>query len=211
MSMGPIYFNHRIDGSGGYQEYEIDNVSLTARRYKIKVIPHTNNIKLKNKMNKWIDVYPKILTVPPKSSKKFKVLITADKNTRPGEYEFVLTPTPVVIPVLEKKKSDSKLAIISTKTVLHFSMVINSYVGNLGDIKKDLVISELKTKDGIKIKIKNKMKREVALDIMVTDKDKRKRDLLKVKKGQTIEKKFNYAKKIEIKDAPTEEEIIVIK
>lgn len=204
MSIGPIYFNQRIDGAGGYQEYEIDNPSFSTKRYKIQVIPETTDKKLQKSMEKWIEVYPKVLTIPPKSSGKVKVLIKSSANTKPGEYEFVLSPTPITIPTLEDKKTDSKLSTIGITAPLHFSMVLNGYVGNLGDIYKDVVIEKLADKEGIKVKIINDMKREVALDILVTDNKTRYRDLLKVKAGKTIEKVYKNGKKLEIKEASTQ-------
>lgn len=210
MSIGPIYFNQRIDGTGGYQEYEIDNPTFSTKRYKIKVVPDTNDKKLKEQMEKWIEVYPKVLTIQPKSTGKVKLLIKAPTNTKPGEYSFVLAPTPITIPTLENKKSDSKLAMVGIKAPLHFSMVLNGYVGNLGDIYKDLKIEKINDKEGLKIKISNTMKREVALDILVADNKTRYRDLLKVKAGKEIEKLYKNAKKIEIKEAPTELELKTI-
>ena len=210
MSIGPIYFNQRIDGTGGYQEYEIDNDSFSTKRYKIQVTPDTEDKKLKEQMEKWVEVYPKVLTIQPKSVGKVKVLIKAPSNTKPGEYRFVLAPTPIVIPTLENKKNNSKLAIIGIKAPLNFSMGLNSYVGNLGDIYKDVKIEKLKDKSGLKIKVTNDMKREIALDILVTDKKTRYRDLLKVKAGKTIEKLYKDGEKLEIKEAPTQLDIKTI-
>ncbi|MGL5595619.1 MAG: hypothetical protein ACRDDH_16915 [Cetobacterium sp.] len=207
MSIGPIYFNQRIDGSGGYQEYEIDNPSFSTKRYKIQVTPENNNKELKKKMEKWVEVYPKVLTIPPKSTGKVKVLIKSSPNTKPGEYSFILAPTPITIPTLENKKGDSKLATIGIQAPLHFFMALNGYVGSLGDIYKDVKIEKLKSNDGLKIKITNDMKREVALDILVTDNKTRYRDLLKIKVGKTMEKKYKNGKKLEIKEAPTGMEI----
>ncbi len=210
MSIGPIYFNQRIDGNGGYQEYEIDNASFSTKRYKIQVIPQTNNKELMKKMEKWVEVYPRVLTIPPKSSGKVKVLIKSPSNTKPGEYSFTLAPTPITIPTLENKNGDSKLATIGIQAPLHFSMALNGYVGNLGDIYKDIKIEKLKDKDGLKVKIENNMKREIALDILVTDNKTRYRDMLRIKAGKTVEKTYKNGKKLEIKEAPTGLEIKTI-
>lgn len=203
MSIGPIYFNQRIDGNGGYQEYEIDNPSFSTKRYKIKVIPEINNKELMKKMEKWIEVYPKVLTIPPKSTGKVKVLIKASPDTKPGEYNFILAPTPITIPILENKSGNSKLATIGVEAPLHFSMTLSGYVGNLGDIYKDVKIEKIKDDNGLKIKIVNSMKREIALDILVTDNKTRYRDLLKIKAGKIVEKIYKNGKKLEIKEAST--------
>lgn len=210
MSIGPVYFNQRIDGAGGYQEYTIDNDTYNTKRYKIQVTPNTTDKKLYQEMAKWIEVYPKVLTIKPKSSQKVKVLIKAAPNTKPGEYRFILSPTPIVVPTLENKKSDSKLAAVGIKAPLHFSMGLNAYVGTLGDIHKDLIIDKLKYKDGLKISLDNKLKREVALDIIVTSKKTRYRDVLRVKAGEKIDRTFKEATKLEIKEAATEIEITTI-
>ncbi len=206
MSIGPIYFNQRIDGEGGYQEYEIDNPSFNTRRYKIRVTAENEDKKLAEEMQKWVEVYPKVLTIQPKSSGKVKLLIKAGPNAKPGEYKFVLSPTPITIPTLENKKSDSKLATVSLRAPIHFSLGLNAYVGNLGDVKKDLKIEKTTGKDGIGVKFQNDMQREVALDIVVTDKS-RWRDLIRVEKGKTFEKLYKNAKKLEIKEAPTQIEL----
>lgn len=204
MSIGPVYFNQRIDGAGGYQEYEIDNETFNTQRYKIQITPDTTDKNLQKEMQKWVEVYPKVLTIPAKGMGKVKVMIKAPANTKIGEYKFILSPTPITIPTLENKKGDSKLSSIGIKASLHFSMGLNGYVGNLGDIYKDFKIEKLNDSTGLKIKLKNDMKREVALDILVTDNKTRYRDLLKVKAGKEIEKLYKNAKKLEIKEAPTE-------
>lgn len=211
MTIGPIYFNQRIDGNGGYQEYEISNDTFSTQRYKIKVVPDTTDKKLAQEMEKWIEVYPRILTIPPQSTGKVKLLIKSSPSAKVGEYKFILAPTPIRVPVLEDKKSDSKLAMISGITVsLHFSMVLNGYVGYLGDIHKDLKIEKINSKDGIKVKIVNNLKREVALDILITDNETSYRDLLKIQAGKSLDKLYKGAKKIEIKEAPTEIELTTL-
>lgn len=203
MSIGPIYFNQRIDGNGGYQEYEIDNETFNTKRYKIQVTPQTNDKELMKKMEKWVEVYPKVLSIPPKSTGKIKVMIKSPPDTKVGEYSFLLNPTPITIPTLENKKDDSKLATIGLKASLQLSMTLNGYVGNLGDVYKDIKIEKIKDNDGLKVKIENNMRREVALDILVTNNKTRYRDLLKIKAGKTIEKTYKNGKKLEIKEAPT--------
>lgn len=210
MSIGPIYFNQRIDGSGGYQEYEIDNPTFQIKRYKIEVIPDTQNPQMKNQMGKWVDVYPKVLNIQPKSIGKVKVLIKAPPGTKSGEYSFILVPTPITIPTLDNEKEKSELATVGINAPLHFSMVLNGYVGDLGNIHKDMKVEEFKDSNGLKIRITNKMKREVALDIIVTDSQTRYRDLIRVKAGKVYEKTYRNARKLEIKEAPTQIEIKTI-
>ncbi|MGL5413961.1 hypothetical protein [Cetobacterium sp.] len=210
MSIGPIYFNQRIDGAGGYQEYEIDNPSFGVKRYKIQVSPETSDKALKQEMKKWVEVYPKVLTIPPKGTGKIKLLIKASPKAKQGEYKFILEPIPITVPVLENKKSDSKLASVSLSASIQFSLGLNAYVGNLGDINRDLKIEKVETKDGLKIKTVNNLKREVALDILVINRKTRWRDLIKIKSGESFEKIYKEATKLEIKEAPTQLELKTI-
>lgn len=207
MSIGPIYFNQRIDGNGGYQEYEIENESFSTNRYKISVIPETNKEEERNQMKKWVSVYPKVLTVKPKSKGKVKVLIKAGANVKPGEYKFILKPTPIVVPVLNENKLGK--ASVALKAPLNFSLGLNGYVGSLGDVRKDIKIERTKTSAGTRLKVVNNMKREVALDISIRKGGEGgdEIDLLKIKPGTSFEKMYKGGKKIEVREAPTKIEI----
>lgn len=210
MSIGPIYFSQRIDGNGGYQEYEIDNPTFSNKRYKIQLLSSAENKKERDEINKWIEVYPKVLTVPPKSTGKIKVLIKASSNAKVGEYEFTLLPTPITIPTLENSKNDKKIANVAVKAPLHFSMGLKGYVGDLGSLEKDLKIEKVKTNSGLKVKIKNNLKREVVLDVLVTEHKDKSRDVLKIKSGEEVEKLYSKGQKLEIKEAPTQKDIKTI-
>lgn len=203
-SIAPIYFNKRIDGAGGYQEYKISNSTLATMRYKVQVIPETKDEKMMEEMDKWVEVYPKFLIIPPKSTKTVKVLIKTKGNPKPAEYAFDLMLNPVVIPTLKDEESESKLAVLSGQKVgISFALVLNGYVGNLGNISKDLEITKIKSAEGLGIKIKNALKREVALDIIVTTEKSRHRDLIKIKSGEELKKIYPQAESLEIKEAPT--------
>lgn len=204
MSISPVYFNQRIDGAGGYQEYEIGNDSYNTVRYKIDVLPDVKDKKEFERMKKWIEVYPKVLTIKPKSSGKVKVMIKADRDAKRGEYNFVVTPTPIVIPKITEKKTQEKIAVIKTETPLVLTLGIDGYVGEFGDITSGVVIS----REGNKLVMENSLNRKVVLDILINEKIKVWRDNITLKAGEKIVREFNEATKlVSISEAATEIEI----
>lgn len=81
-SVSPLYFDERIDGEGGYKEYTLSNATRKIVGYKI----YFEKKNEKNDMTKWVDYYPKKLTLNPGESKKVKILITSPKDAKNGEY-----------------------------------------------------------------------------------------------------------------------------
>ena len=154
--IGPTVFDKRIDGEGAYQEFEITNDTFDKQRYKID-ISGVENKEFKN----WVEIYPKVLTIEPKSSKKFKVLIKAPNNTPNGEYKFVVSPTAIKVPILNKNKENNKNQItLQGEMTLAIALEMRAYVGDLGDIKNDIQIKNIK-KDGdtLRFEVKNNLDR----------------------------------------------------
>lgn len=99
--MLPMKFDKKIDGEGGYQEYQIQNSTDKTVRYKIykKVEPDDMKDKgIVGDMTKWIDYYPKILTIPAKSTGIVKLAIRAPKGVKTGEYVARIGTSPLAIP-----------------------------------------------------------------------------------------------------------------
>lgn len=97
----PMKFDKKIDGNGGYQEYQVENPTNETLRYKIYKKPESKDLRDKGivgSMDKWIDFYPKILTIPPKSKGIVKMAIKAPKSAKPGEYAARIGTSPVAIP-----------------------------------------------------------------------------------------------------------------
>ena len=95
-----IYFNQRMDGeNGGYREFYLKNNYLAKQRYKVNVLPGTLNSGAK-----FIEIYPKVLTVEPKSKGVLKVFANAPKDEKPQVYDFKLQFQPIDIPTLAKSK-----------------------------------------------------------------------------------------------------------
>lgn len=154
--IGPTVFDKRIDGEGAYQEFEITNDTFDKQRYKID-ISGVENKEFKN----WVEIYPKVLTIEPKSSKKFKVLIKAPNNTPNGEYKFVVSPNAIKVPILNKNKENNKNQItLQGEMTLAIALELRAYVGELGDIKNDIQIKNIK-KDGdtLRFEVKNNLDR----------------------------------------------------
>lgn len=203
MTISPIYFSQRIDGVGGYEEYEIGNDSFNKMRYKISIIPNTSDKKLAEKMEGWAEIYPRVLTIEPKSMQSIKVAIKSKSgNEKIGEYSYYLKLEPIVIPALESKGEEA--VGIKAATGISFSLQLKGYIGNLGDVTKDVLIKEEKVKTGRKITIENTMKRQVALDVLSSQKRKLEKDLIKLDAGEKVEKIYKDLERIEIKEAPTE-------
>lgn len=204
MSIGPIYFNHRIDGEGGYQEYTIDNDSFSTVRYKIEVVPVTEDKELYQRMKDWIEVYPKVLTIKPKSNGIVKVLIKADENAKVGEYKFSIKPQPVYIPKLNEETIDKKLSSVKIRMPFVLMMEIDGYVGSLGDVKKDIEI--MKIKNGVEIV--NHLRRAVVLELRMDTKEKTWSEIIKLGKGKKVVKEYKKGiREIRIMDVDSQEEI----
>lgn len=132
-----IYYNQRIDGEdGGYREFYIVNQYLQKQRYKINILPGNDNDG-----SKFVEVYPKVITVDPKGKGTVKVFMKAPKGTKIGEYKFNLQFQPINIPTLAKNKDG-----LTTGTAnINIAPVIElkGYVGDV-DFSKVLDFKDLK-------------------------------------------------------------------
>lgn len=130
-----IYFNQRMDGeNGGYREFYITNDHLTRQRYKVNVLPGSLN----NGAN-FIEIYPKVITIEPKSKGTVKVFAKVPQTTKNGEYSFNLQFQPINIPTLAKNKE----GVAAGTSNINIAPVIE-LKGYVGEVKFDEV---LKLKD----------------------------------------------------------------
>lgn len=136
--MSPYYFDKQIDKDGGAQEYTLFNDSSEKIRYKINVTGSSQE------MNKWIEIYPKVVTIAPKSEGKFKLFIKAPEGTKPGEYNFTIAPQPISIPVLRKTEAKKGEVNIQATAKIGLSLPLAGFVGERGDIKKDIKFDNFK-------------------------------------------------------------------
>ncbi|WP_410207561.1 hypothetical protein [Fusobacterium sp.] len=132
-----IVFNERMDGdNGGYRESYLVNEGLNKVRYKISVLPSE-----KRDGSKYVEVFPKVITVDPQSVGTVKIYAKAPGNIEKGEYNFKLQFKPVAIPVVAEKK-DGKL---SGNSNMAISPVIEmkGYVGEV-DFSKVIRFEDIK-------------------------------------------------------------------
>lgn len=161
--MQPTYYDQRIDGDGGYAEINYKNTGTEPLRYKFVLYPGE-----KNDMSKWVEVYPKVLNIPPKSTGKLKIYAKAPNGTKAGEYNFSLYAKPIVIPTIKKGEKENKVTINAT-TVISMTVGLSGYVGD-PELSKNLIIKKMDLKkDGKKTifngRIKNDSYRGISLGL----------------------------------------------
>lgn len=118
-------FEQRIDG-GGYREFSLNNRSEKTVRYKIEIKEDERDGKQKD-MSKWVEVYPKVMTIPPLQKRVLKVFAKSPLETPKGEYGFRLIITPLNVPTLSEKQGK-----IQVNSSIDFIPVIYMY-GHVGD------------------------------------------------------------------------------
>ena len=106
--LSPDSFDKRIDGRGSSEEITFWNDSMNTVRYKIYIDKGDN---AKADMSKWVEIYPKVLTIKPKSSGKVRVFAQAPAGTPKGEYNFYLGARSMSIPLSEEKSTQLALPI----------------------------------------------------------------------------------------------------
>lgn len=149
-------FDKRIDGNGGYQEYQVDNPTNETIRYKIYKKSETKDLRDKGilgSMDRWIDFYPKILTIPPKSRGIVKMAIRAPKNTKVGEYAARIGTVPIAIP-----KAGGEAETINAQISLPVGTEIQifGYVGELvPKVEGSLKVKKTQKGSFVEGKIKN--------------------------------------------------------
>lgn len=145
-----IDYNQRMDkDGGGYKEFKITNNSTAKQRYKIEVLKG-----IENDGSKFVEVFPKVITIEPKSSSRFKVFSNAPATAEKGLYDFQLNFKPVVIPTLTKGKE----GVISGQSSINLAPVVQMY-GYVGEINfqealsfEDIVIEKNSNGEGIVLK-----------------------------------------------------------
>lgn len=103
-------FDRRMDTGGGYREVEFTNHSEKPVRYKFSAI---TNDKEKD-MSKWVELYPKVMTIPPLEKRTLKIYAKSPKDKPWGEYSFYLNIDTLVVPTI---KATSKGKIVGTTSV----------------------------------------------------------------------------------------------
>lgn len=131
-----IDFDQRID-KDGYQEYRIHNDSMKRIRYKV-FLKDLEDLPV----SKALEVYPKVITIEPKSYGVLKVFGKGGIDLPNKEYKFKMGFKPIIIPTLAK--SSGKKEVISGNTIIPLvpDIVMKGYVGEI-DFSKHLFIENI--------------------------------------------------------------------
>ncbi|MGL5279115.1 MAG: hypothetical protein ACRC8M_08620 [Cetobacterium sp.] len=165
--MSPIFFEKRIDDGKGFREFYFPNTGNKTIRYKFTPLPGSSH---RGDMSKWVELYPKVLTIKPEQVGVLKVFVQAPKGTPEGEYGFLLDSLP--IEVLDKSEESSDIKAASAVKI----RAAIELVGYVGDIKPQLKLEQSK----VYLKDKN-----VNLDLSFKNlSDKRGVELTAVIKGK---------------------------
>ncbi len=130
-------FNQRIDTEeGGYREFYVENQSLGKQRYRVNVLKGSVA-----DISDSVEVYPKILTIEPKSVGILKVFVKAPKGLEKREYNFKLQFQSINIPTLVQAKKGK----ISGTSNVSLSPVIQlkGYVGE-ANFEKNIRFEDIK-------------------------------------------------------------------
>lgn len=168
--MQPSYYDQRIDGEGGYAEINYKNTGNDALRYKFILYPGE-----KNDMSKWIELYPKVLTIPPKSIGKLKIFAKAPTGVKEGEYNFSLYAKPIVIPTIKKGEKENKISVNAT-TIISMNIGLSGYVGD-PKLKENIKFEKFNFYNngkGISLngEVKNNSFRGVSIGLRILNKNK---------------------------------------
>lgn len=132
--MEGINFDKSLEN--GYREFIIHNDGVKKIRYRIKITPSGKEDVTDN-----IDVFPKILTIEPKSTQVLKMFGTGKRKLENKEYPFVLNFEQIVIPTLGK--SDGKTVAGTSTMSLAPSVQMKGY-GGIIDYSKHLEFKNYK-------------------------------------------------------------------
>lgn len=217
VTLTPSTFGENIDyGDSGYKEYKIKNDSSEIMRYKMVFSGNEDKFD--------IQVYPKVVLLEPFEEKKIKVLIKKKENVvvSDGEYKFSAMISPIKVPTLSEKNVTSGEVGINPNVGVAIGLGMYGYVGDLGNPKEDIKISNMlfdkKTKK-ISFVLNNTMKRSFKLTIAAFENRKDyelKTDIIRIAAGKSekIEvqvEKLKNVDYVELYDTETDKLIQTIK
>lgn len=169
INLSPSTLDKNI-GKGAYEEYTLWNETSIPFRYKITPVAMTENNKVKD-MSKWVEVYPKIVTVNPQESQKFKVYIKAPKDSLTGDYGTFLNIRQMSAPKIKGEKEQQSLG-AGMIIMVNVNLGIYGYVGDENpqlNCTEPLVYKK-DNKSYLKMKVENKTNRLVKVKVEVEGK-----------------------------------------
>lgn len=186
INISPTTLDKNI-GIGAYEEFTFYNNTSVPMRYKLSVIPMEG--KSVKDMSKWVEVYPKVVTVYPNDKQSFKIYVQAPKNTEPGDYGTLLNIRQVSAPKLEGDAGEQNVAAGMT-VMVNLNMGLYGYVGDIEpklETTKPKVIKE-KDSQKLQMEIKNLTNRLVRMKVEVKTEENYFYSLgeTRILKGQTL-------------------------
>lgn len=135
-------FDRRMDNGGGYREIEFTNHSEKPVRYKFSAITSDKEKDMSN----WVELYPKVMTIPPLEKRTLKIYAKSPKNQPRGEYSFYLNIDTLVVPTIKVAKEGKIVGTASVVMVPRLNMY--GYIGE-ANYEKTIKFENIKfeTKD----------------------------------------------------------------
>lgn len=160
--------NYNKSLEDGYREFTIHNDSMKRERYRIILTPSGDE-----DITDCLEVYPKIITIEPKSYKTFKIFGVAKRKLEKKEYSFNVNFNPIVVPTIKKYEGNAVTGTASLGFAPSFEM--KAFGGKI-DFERDILIGNLETlkknnKYFFKGNIINKSQGTLTLGILLTDKN----------------------------------------
>ena len=168
INISPTTLDKNI-GIGAYEEFTFYNNTTVPMRYKLSVIPmESESVK---DMSKWVEIYPKVVTVYPSSNETFKLYVQAPKKSEDGDYGAFLNIRQVSAPKLEGDAGEQNVA-AGMSVMINVNMGLYGYVGDR--VPTIETTTPLIVKDGenqkLQMEIKNTTNRLVRMKVEVKSK-----------------------------------------
>lgn len=125
-TFSPLNFDKRIDSDEAYQEFFIKNDSNKTLKYQIQVF--SNNKE--NDISKYITVYPKVITIEPKTRGSFKVFVDDSKEITDGQKGFMINIRNLKLPNINSVGKNESNSSVGFKMALNLEMF--AYKGEVG-------------------------------------------------------------------------------
>lgn len=149
----PLKFDKKIDGNGGNETFFLHN--YTGKKVRYRIYAEESITDKTRDMSKWIDFYPRSITLVPGEEKEVKVFIGAPPSTPKGEYLAVLGFKQVEIPELSE---DNKM--LEKNNLQVFTDLKVEIAGIVGDVKSKIIGENISIRilDNGKVKLNGKVK-----------------------------------------------------
>lgn len=114
----PTKFDKNIKEEA-YEEFTLYNRTQRDLKYRV----YLEDLPNENSMTKWIEVYPRSISLKPLEEKTIKLLVSAPKNTPKGKYTSNLIIKEVEDPLMKKNQDDKKVQLLTL-----LKLKLNGYI-----------------------------------------------------------------------------------